>query len=124
IIDEARHKLALTFERDRNREHRDAVKEVRGAVQRVDDPAVRLVGTFDLATLFHEVAIARPPLGEFLKENLFGLAVRGRHEYCRAFQRNRKLFDFSDIALAAARSLSGTVLQPVYRMSSSVPRSP
>ena len=41
IVDDARDDLAFALERDRNREVRNAVQEVRGAVERVDDPAVR-----------------------------------------------------------------------------------
>ena len=50
IVDQAGDHRAFAFERDRNRELRNAVQEIGGAVERVDDPAMRLVG-----------AVAMPP---------------------------------------------------------------
>ena len=47
IVDEAGDDLALALQRDRDREHRDAVQEVGGAVERVDVPDVGLVGALD-----------------------------------------------------------------------------
>ena len=39
VVDDAGDELALALERDRDGEERDAVQEVGGAVERIDDPA-------------------------------------------------------------------------------------
>ena len=44
IVDQARDQLALALERDGDGEDRHAVQEVGGAVERIDDPAMRVVG--------------------------------------------------------------------------------
>src|SRR5690606_28709866 len=41
IVDQPGNKLTLTLEADRNGEQRNAMEEIRGAVERIDDPAVR-----------------------------------------------------------------------------------
>ena len=41
VVDDARHDLALVLEADRDRPVRQAVQEVGGAVERIDDPAPR-----------------------------------------------------------------------------------
>ena len=51
IVDQARHQLAVAFERDRDGEERDAVQEIGGAVERINDEAVGAVGAFHLAAL-------------------------------------------------------------------------
>ena len=67
--------LALALEGDRDGEVRQAVQEVGGAVERVDDPAVALVGAFDGAALLHDEAVAGPRLRQLLAQDLLRLAV-------------------------------------------------
>jgi hypothetical protein len=57
---------AFALERDRDREVRDAVQEIGGAVERIDDPAVALVGAGAGAAFLAEKAVIRPRLGEVL----------------------------------------------------------
>ena len=56
---------------------RDAVQEVGGAVERIDDPAMGAVGAFDLAALLHQEAIARPCAEQLLEQDLLGAVVGG-----------------------------------------------
>jgi len=44
---------------------RNAVQEVGGAVERIDDPGVRFVGAFAAAAFLAEEAVAGPRLGQF-----------------------------------------------------------
>ena len=46
IVDHARDDRAFALQADRDRELRNAVQEIRGAVERIDDPGVALVGAF------------------------------------------------------------------------------
>ena len=48
LVDDAGDDLAVALERDRDREMRDAVQEIGGAVERIDDPAVMRVGALRL----------------------------------------------------------------------------
>ena len=52
IVDEPGDQFAVAFERDRDGEVRNAVQEVGGAVERIDDETMGAVGAFDLAALF------------------------------------------------------------------------
>src|SRR5690606_26579367 len=69
IVDQPGNKLTLTLEADRNGEQRNAMEEIRGAVERIDDPAVRFVGADDLAALLHEEAIARACTRQLAKQD-------------------------------------------------------
>src|SRR5882757_678579 len=64
IIDQAGNHGALALQADRNRELRDAVQEIRGAVERIDDPGVALVVAFAGAAFLADEAVTRPCLGE------------------------------------------------------------
>ena len=81
---------------------RDAVQEIGGAVERIDDPAVGLVGAGVRAAFLAEKAVIRPRLGEFLAHDLFGAAVGGGDEIARALQRDLQVLDLAEIALEAA----------------------
>ena len=59
VVDQAGDDGALALERDRDGEMRNAVQEIGGAVERIDDPAVGLVGAFMRAAFLAEKAIAR-----------------------------------------------------------------
>ena len=83
IVDDAGHELPLALQRDRNRKQRDAVQEIGGAVERIDDPAVRLVGAGDLAALFHQEAVSVPRLGQLVEDDVFGAMIGGGDEVAR-----------------------------------------
>ena len=55
---------ALALQADRDRELRNAVQEVGGAVERIDDPGVGLVGALAIAAFLADEAVTRPRLGE------------------------------------------------------------
>ena len=59
IVDQPGDHGAFALERDRDGEVRDAVQEVRGAVERIDDPGVGLVGALAAAAFLAEEAVAR-----------------------------------------------------------------
>src|SRR3546814_401492 len=59
LIDEAGHNLAIVLDRDRDGEMRDAVKEIGGAVQWIDDPAETRVLALLLADFLHNIEIGR-----------------------------------------------------------------
>ena len=54
--------FVATLEGDRHRKQGNAVKEVGGAVERIDDPAVLAVGPGNLTALFHQEGIGRAGL--------------------------------------------------------------
>ena len=49
---------------------RNAVQEIGGAVERIDDPAMALVGAGARAAFLAEKAVARPRLGEFRAQTI------------------------------------------------------
>ena len=106
IVDQAGDDRALALERDRDGELRDAVQEIRGAVERIDDPAVGLVGAFARAAFLAEKAVAGPRLGQFLQERLLGAAVGGGDEIGRALERDLQILDLAEVALERARGLA------------------
>ena len=108
IVDEAGDDGAVALERDRHGEMRNAVQEIGGAVERIDDPAVRVVGAGMRAAFLAEKAVIRPRLGELGAQNLLGLAVGGGDEIARAFERHLQMLDLAEIALeVAAGALRG-----------------
>ena len=80
IVDEAGDQLAVAFERDRDGEERDAVQEVGGAVERIDDEAMGAVGALHLAVLLEQEAVARPRARQLLVQDLLGAGVGGGDE--------------------------------------------
>ena len=102
IVDQAGDHGALALQTDRDRELRDAVQEVGGAVERIDDPGVALVGAFAGAAFLADEAVTRPRLGEVGVEHLLGAPVGHGDEIGGALQRHLKIFDLAEIALEAA----------------------
>jgi hypothetical protein len=82
------------------------VEKIGGAVERVDDPAMRLVGAFLEAAFLAEKAVARPRLGELLAQDFLGAMVGGGDEIGRALQRHLQLLDLAEVALEAAAGLA------------------
>src|ERR1700675_3855508 len=81
---------------------RDAVQEIGGAVERIDDPAMTRVGAGAGATFLAEKAVSRPRLGQFLVDDLLGAAVGGGDEIARPLERHLQMLDLAEIALEAA----------------------
>ena len=106
IVDQPRDDLAVALERDRDREMRDAVQEVGGAVERIDDPGVGLVGALVRAAFLAEEAVARPRLEQLGAQDLLGAMIGGGDEVRRTFQRDLQVRDLAEVALEAARGLA------------------
>ena len=102
IVGQRGNDRVVSFERDGDGEMRDAVQEVGGAVERIDDPAMRLVGAGAGAAFLAEEAVIGPRLGKLLVHDLFGAAIGGGDEIARALERDLKVFDLAEIALEAA----------------------
>src|SRR5258706_2395156 len=68
IVDDAADHLPLPLQPYGDAEERDAVQEVGGAVERIDDPAMRLVRTRNEAPLLHQEAVARPGSRQLLED--------------------------------------------------------
>ena len=106
IVDQTGDYDALTLQRDGNRELRNAVQKIGGAVERIDDPAMALVGALALPAFFAEKAIARARLGELLIERFLGAAVGGADEIGRTFERDLQLLKLAEVALERTRGLA------------------
>ena len=77
---------------------RDAVKEVGGAVERIDDPA-RLVGiALDLAAFLEQHAPVGPRLAELVDDRLFRALVRHGDEIAGPFAADLELLDLAEVA--------------------------
>ena len=107
VVNQAGDDGAFAFERDRDRKVRDAVEEIGGAVERIDDPAVRLVRAFMHAAFLAEEAVAGARLLEVVAQHPLGAAVRGGDEIARPLQRNLQMLDLAEVALEAAPGAPG-----------------
>jgi hypothetical protein len=85
---------------------RDAVDEVRGAVDGIDEPAMLAIATGNRACLLHHQAIGRARLAQFLLQDALGALVGLGHEVGRAFQRHLEIFDLAKVALHRSRGLA------------------
>ena len=86
IVDQARDHGALALQADRNRESRNAVQEVRGAVERIDDPGVALVGAFARTAFLADETVTRPRLGQVVVQHFLGAPVGHGDEIGRSFE--------------------------------------
>ena len=108
LVDDARDDLFLALERNRNRKMRHAVQEVRGAVERIDDPAVAAV-TLRLAAFLTEEAVVRPHARQLGAQGALGLDVGMAHEIARTLFRDLQMLDLAEVALQAlGRRKGGT----------------
>ena len=98
IVDHAGDDLALALQSQRNGEDRNAVQEIGGAIERIDDPAMGASRAVGGAGFLGQEAIARPRLGEFLDQRLLGLPVGGGDEIARPLDRHLKVLDLAEIA--------------------------
>src|SRR6202041_281433 len=102
IVDHAGNDGSFALKPDRDRKLRNAVQEVGGAVERIDDPGVGLVVARARAAFFTDKAVTGARLGEILVQHLLGAAIRQADEVGRSLQRYLKIFDFAKVALEAA----------------------
>ena len=86
-------------DRDGNSEMWDAVKEVGGAVKRIDDPDWRLgIAFLDDAAFLHQEAPVRTGLCQFAADRLLGVDVGAADEVGRALPAHLQVFDLAEIA--------------------------
>ena len=115
IVDEARDDLAVALQRDRDREHRDRVQEIGGAVERIDVPGVGLVRALDTAALLHHEAVAGAGLGQFLEQDLFRALVGEADEIAGTLGRDLQVLEFAQIALEPAPGLDGGGCHDIHK---------
>ena len=89
--------LSLTLQRDGHCESRNTVQEVGGAVERINNPAMLAVCTFNRAAFFHQKAIVRTRTAQFTENNVFCFFIRLAHIIARAFKRNLQILYFAEI---------------------------
>jgi hypothetical protein len=106
IVHEPGDDRAFPFEPDRNRKMRNAVQKIQRAVERIDDPAVRLVAAFARTAFLAEKAIAWARKLELFAQDFLGPPIRGGDEIGRALQRGLQVLDFAEIALERAARLT------------------
>ena len=104
VVDDAGDDLALTLESNGDRKDRNAVQEVGGAVQRIDEPAMLIVVTADSAALFHEKGVAGSRLGQFGEDDVFRLAVGLADIVARPLHRDLQVLHFAEVARQRAAS--------------------
>ena len=102
IIDDAGNDRARALKPDRHREMRNAVQEIGGAIERVDDPAVGLVAALMRAAFLTEKAVIRPRLGKVLAHDRLGAVIGGGDEIARPLHGNLQMLDLAEIALETA----------------------
>ncbi len=107
IVDQPGDDRAFALQRDRDREVRDAVQEIGGAVERVDNPAVGFVRAFARAAFLAKEPVTGAGLVEIVPQHLLGLAVGGGDEIARPLQRHLKVLDLAEIALERAAGARG-----------------
>ena len=107
IVDDGGDDLALALQGDGDGKERNAVQEVAGAVERVDDPAVGLVRALDHAALLHQEAVARAGLGQLPVQRLLGAVVGAGGEVGRALDGDLQLLQLAEVARQPAAGLSG-----------------
>ena len=102
IVDHPGDDRALARQPDRDRELRDAVQEIGGAVERIDDPGVGLVGALAVAAFLADEAVARARFRKIGIEHFLGALVGERDEVGGPFQRHLQMLDLAEIALEIA----------------------
>src|SRR5262249_49408804 len=107
VVDEAGNDGAFALKRDRNGELRDAVQEVGGAVERIDNPAMGLVGSLLTAALLAQESVARPGLGEFGAKDFLGAVIGGGDEIGRSPERGLGMLGLGENKAGAGAGLGG-----------------
>ncbi|AEM41591.1 hypothetical protein KVU_1752 [Ketogulonicigenium vulgare WSH-001] len=76
---------------------RQAVQEVRGAIQRIDNPATGRIFAFDHAGFLAEEAIAGTGFHQPVANGFFGATISAADKVAGAFHRSLQIFDFAEI---------------------------
>jgi hypothetical protein len=98
----------VSLQGGRDAELRNAVQEIGRAVERIDNPGMRLVRAGPLAPFLAEKAIARSGLDQLFVQDFFGPAVGGADEIGRPFHGDLQVLDLAEIPLErAARASHG-----------------
>src|SRR5216683_3989523 len=105
LVDQPGYDLAIAFERDRDREMRDPMQEIGGAVERVDDPAVMWIGSRGRAAFLKQETVAGTGAQQFGLQRALGAQIGGRDEIARALDRDLELLNLAEIAVEGARRL-------------------
>lgn len=101
---------------------RQAVQEVGGAVQRVDDPAAGRILARLFAGFLADPAIVRPCGAQFFLDDALGLAVGAADEVARALDRDLKVLDLAEVLdEAAARLARGLIMMLRLALAMAVP---
>src|SRR3546814_19966273 len=101
---------SVLLHRDRDREMRDRVEEVRGAVERIDDEARLARIAFDLARLFHLEAPASTRVGQFVIQCALGRLIGFCYKVGRPFLRDLQMLDTAEIEAQLRAGLCGGAL--------------
>ena len=88
VEDDAGGQNPFALQGDGNGEVRNGVQEIGGAVERVDDPAVGLVGAFDETAFLAEESITWPGLFKLRADHRLGLDVGGGDKVGQALFRD------------------------------------
>ena len=101
--------LVIALERDRDGKQRNAVQEIGGAVERIDDPAMRAVGALDLFTFLAEEAVGGACLHQLVADDLLRLQIRLADEIARSLHGNLQVLHFAEIAAERLSCLEGSL---------------
>ena len=88
---------------------RDAVEEIGGAVERVDDPAMVRVGALGLAAFLEQQPVARPGALQLGLQRALGAQIGGRDKIAGPLDRDLQLLDLAEIALEPRAALSAAL---------------
>ena len=67
----------------------------------------------DFAAFFQKETIARTRTFKFFAQAFFGTVISRRYEICRAFHRNLKVFDFTEVAFQSIGCLFDSLVHHV-----------
>ena len=111
VVDDRDHGFAAAAKRDRDGVLRNAVNEVGGAVDRIDDPHPFALGVAHETAFFREDRVARIGARENVENGLFGGSVRGGHKVVFRLVVDRETVELlsggGDFLSGAARGLDG-----------------
>ena len=113
VIDNARDDLAAFLERDRDRELRQAMQEVRGSIERVNDPAMDPVSLGLGAAFLADKPKFRSGTHQFVADRFLGTPVGGGNEIRGALARHLELLNFAEVARQVAPCAPGSLVHDV-----------
>ena len=107
--------MDFALEANRDGELGNSVEKIRGAIERIDDPVVRLVSAFTLTTFLTEESRNRAAPSSTPRACFLGAAVRGRNEIAGALQRNLQLLARQSRASSARAALRAAAIMTFSR---------